>query len=192
MTRGFRGFLGNTPAFLLTCLLLAAIAATSVYFFLPDLNNWTQAALHRPDSRAEMWQRWATHYAGLFGMLPYPARVGIQYEGERASGVLIDKSASGLNANRWTVLAKGRPGLVFILDATAQQHLLDKLETRPPNDIWQMMKDDLYASHIHIWYDPDLEWLSRGGYLRLMRDIDTRPEQLQWKDVKSKLGEPPG
>ena len=191
MNRGFRGFLGNTPAFLLTCLLLAAVAATSIYFFLPDLNNWTQAALHRPDSRAELWQRWATHYAGLFGMLPYPARVGIQYEGERASGVLIDKSATEFNASTRTVLAKARPGLVFILDGTAQKHLLDKLETRPADDIWQMMKDELFAAHVHIWYDPDLQWLSRGGYLKLMRDIDTRPEQLQWKDVKSKLGEPP-
>ena len=190
MNRSRRGFLGNTPAFLLTCVLLAAIAATSFYFFLPDLNNWTQAALHWPDPRAELWQRWATHYAGLFGMLPYPARVGIQYEGERASGVLIEKSAAGFSAGTRPVMAKARPGLVFILDATARQHLLDRLENRAPNDIWQMVKDDLYASHIHIWYDPDLQWLSRGGYLRLMRDIDTRPEQLQWKDVKSKLGEP--
>ena len=124
------------------------------------------------------------------GMLPYPARVGIQYEGERASGVLIEKAAGGFSASARPVIAKGRPGLVFILDATARQHLLDRLGSRPPNDIWQMVKDDLYASHIHIWYDPDLQWLSSGGYLRLMRDIDTRPEQLQWKDVKSKLGEP--
>ncbi len=191
MTRGFRRFLGNTPAFLLTCVLLAAIAASSIYFSHPDLHSWTQAALHRPDTRAELWQRWATHYAGLFGMLPYPARVGIQYEGERASGVLIDKSANGFSASTHAVLAKARPGLVFILDPTAQQHLLDRAETRPPSDIWQMVKDELYANHIHIWYDPDVQWLSRGGYLRLMREIDTRPEQLQWKDVKAKLGEPP-
>ena len=190
MLRGFKRFLANTPAFFLACILLDAVAAASVYFFLPDLEACAQVILHRPDTRAELWQRWATHYAGLFGMLPYPARVGIQYEGEHASGVLIDKSAKGFSAQTQLSLAKARPGLVFIFDRAARGRLLAGFETRPPVDIWQMMKDDLYAGHIHIWYDPDMEWLNRHGYLRLMRDIDTRPEQLPWKTVKAMLGEP--
>lgn len=191
MLHAARRFIANTPAFLLACILFAAIAAGCAYLVWPDMVDWARIALHRPDTRAQLWQRWATHYAGLFGMLPYPARIGVQYTGERAAGVLILKSASGFNAETRPFLIKANPGVIFILDAAARAHLLAGWQTRAPEDIWQMMKDDLYADHIKIWYDPDIEALNRGGYLRLMRAIDTRPEQLSWRDVKKMLGEPP-
>ena len=51
-----------------------------------------------------------------------------------------------------------------------------------------MVKDDLYGDHLKIWHDPNLEALHRGGYLRLMLAIDTRPVSMPWGEVKDKLG----
>lgn len=188
ISKTLRRFLSNTPAYLLACLILLCIVGGCAYFLRADLAN----VLGASRERANVWQQWAGHYSGLFGMLPYPARVGIQQDGERASGILIEKTATGFRAEQKTVLSREHPGLVFILDNAARERLLANFKSRNPDDIWQMMKDDLYADHIKIWYDPDIEALKRGGYLRLMRDIDTRPDGYGWADVKAKLGEPVG
>ena len=185
----FRRFLLNTPALVLATVLLVVPAALAVSAFHPDFACWTRIVLRRPDPRPELWQRWANHYAGLFGMLPAPASIGIQYEGERAAGVSLHKSTTGFTASSQFLIARSHPGLVFILDESARAHLLNGFESRPPSDIWALMKSDLYAGHIHIWYDPDLDRLNRGGYLLLMRAIDTHPDGLDWKTVKQKLGE---
>jgi hypothetical protein len=46
------------------------------------------------------------------------------------------------------------------------------------------MNNGLYAGHIHIWNDTEMDRLHRGGYLLLMRAIDTHPDGLDWKTVK--------
>ena len=183
-------FLRNTPALVLATALVVVPGAIAVWMFFPDFASWTRILLHRPDSRADLLQRWANHYAGLFEMLPAPASLGIQYQGERAAGVSLLKSQAGFTAASQFLVARSRPGIVFILDESAREHLLKGFESRPPAGIWALMKSDLYAGHIHMWYDADLDRLHRGGYLLLMRAIDTHPDGLDWKTIKQKLGEP--
>ena len=186
----FRRFLLNTPALVLGCLLLIVPAGLEVWAFYPDFASWTRILFERPDPRAALWQRWAAHYEGLFGMLPAPASVGIQYQGERSAGISLQKTSAGFTASPRFVLAQSHPGIVFTLDKNAREQLLNGFESRPPGDIWALMKSGLYAGHIHIWNDTDLDRLHRGGYLLLMRAIDTHPDGLDWKTVKQKLGEP--
>ena len=186
----FRRFLLNTPALVLASILLIVPAGLEVWAFYPDFASWTRILLQRHDPRADLWRRWATHYDGLFGMLPPPASVGIQYQGEHAAGVSLQKSQAGFTASSRFVLAQSHPGVVFTLDEGARQQLLNGFESRSPEDIWALMKSGLYAGHIHIWNDTDMDRLHRGGYLLLMRAIDTHPDELDWKTVKQMLGEP--
>ena len=146
--------------------------------------------LSRPDTHAEEWDRWVHRYGGVFGMIPAPARIGIQEPGEHATGVLVEKTPEGFRTRTVMSLASAHPGVVLTVDGVGKEKFFKGLGTRPESDIWAMLKDNLYADHMKIWYDPDLKALKRGGYLKLMRDIDTKPGQLEWKDVRRILGEP--
>ena len=190
MRESLSRFLSNTPAFGLSLALFAAVTVLSGYACWPDLRTASHLALGRTDERAELWRSWAEHNSGLFGMLYVPARIGIQERGQRASGVLLEKTASGFRAETKLWLSAAKPHLVFLVDQTAERRLLEKFQLRSPGDIWQVVKEQLYGDHLKIWHDPDLEALHRGGYLLLMRAIDTRPEPMPWGAVKNKLDEP--
>ena len=186
----FRRFLLNTPALVLASVLLVTPAAIAGRFYYSDFSSWTRILLGRSNTRVDVWQRWANHYSGLFGMLLTPASIGIQYQGERAAGISLHKSKSGFTATARYLIGRSHPGIVFTFDESARKLLLDGFENRPSGDIWALMKTGLYAGHIHIWYDTDIDRLHRGGYLLLMRAIDTHPDGLDWKTVKQRLGEP--
>ena len=190
MPPSVRKLLSNTPFLILSFLLLAGATVYFVSANRADVRNILFIALGRPDTHAGQWDRWVQRYGGVFDMIAVPARIGIQEKGERATGVLIEKTSTGFHCRTVMSLAGEHAGLVFIVDAAGKEKFFNGLGSRPPSDIWVMMKDNLYADHMKIWYDPDLQALKSGGYLKLMRDIDTKPEQLEWKDVRRMLSEP--
>lgn len=190
MQWGGRKFLANTPFIILCCLSLAGLSFYLLNKNWADVRNLLSIVLRQPDTHAEQWNRWVQRYAGVFGMIPAPARIGIQEQGERATGVLIEKTSNGFRVKTVMSLSSFHPGVVLSVDRIGKEKFFKGLGLRPESDIWAMMKDNLYGDHMKIWYDPDLQALKRGGYLKLMRDIDTKPDQLDWKGVRKMLGEP--
>ncbi len=182
--------LANTPFLILCCLALGLLAYYLVRVNQADVSNLFTVLLSRPDTHAEEWNQWVRRYGGVFSMISPPARIGIQERGERATGVLIEKTSAGFHAKTVVSLASAHPGLVFNVDPVGKEKFFKGLGSRPEGDIWAMMKDNLYGDHMKIWYNPDLQTLKAGGYLKLMRDIDTKPDQLDWKGVRQLLGEP--
>lgn len=190
MPLGGKKFLANTPFIALCCLSLGGLVVYSVGANWADVRNILSIAFRQPDTHAEQWNRWVHRYGGVFGMIPAPAWIGIQEQGEHATGVLIEKTSDGFRATTVMSLAGAHPGVVLNVDRVGKEKFFKDLGSRPESDIWAMMKDNLYGDHMKIWYDPDLQALQRGGYLKLMRDIDTKPEHLDWKGVRKMLGEP--
>lgn len=190
MQSGGRKFLANTPFLVVCCLSLACLSLYLIAKNWADVRNILSIVLRQPDTHAQEWDRWVHRYGGVFGMIPAPARIGIQEPGEHATGVLIEKTANGFTAHTVMSLASAHPGVVFSVDRRGKENFFKGLGSRPEGDIWAMMKDNLYGDHMKIWYDPDLQALKRAGYLKLMRDIDTKPDQLDWRGVRKMLGEP--
>src|SRR5262245_24957092 len=163
---------------------LLLLAAVPLVWFRHDF-----AALLPDDSEVARWQAWARHYNRLFGMLGEGERVAVQLEGNRSSGIVLERRPEGMVARRSLFLRREHPGVVLSFKRDTAIGLLDSVPQTDPEQIWQMMKDRLYDRKITVWSDPDLDRLQRGGYLAFLRAIDTRPSGVDWPTVKARLGE---
>ncbi len=172
---------------LLAILLLLAVA--NLYWFRQDFSVLAGQLFHREDPELNRWERWAWHYERLFAMLATGERVGIQLEGWRSSGILFERTPQGVTARRVLFLRHKRPGVILTFQPATAEAFLSSVPHTDPEAIWQKMKDGLYGRQITAWNDPDIERLHKGGYLALMRAIDTRPTNLDWTSVKAILGE---
>lgn len=141
------------------------------------------------DAETARWQGWARHYDRLFAMLGEGERVAIQTEGNRSSGIVLERRSGAMVARRSLFLRREHPGVVLILGRDTAEKLLASAPATAPDKIWQMMKDRLFGRQITIWSDPDLDRLQQGGYLAFLRAIDTRPSGADWPAVKARLGE---
>lgn len=178
----------NGPFFGLVGLLLL-IAGINLYWFRYDFSMLAGQVMHREDIELARWQRWAQHYERLFAMLAPGEHVGIQLEGWRSSGILLERTPQGMMARRALFLRRERPGVILTFQPATAEALLASVPQADPEAIWQKMKDGLYGRQLTIWNDPDIGRLHKGGYLAFMRAIDTRPTNLDWATVKAILGE---
>lgn len=168
---------------------LLVLSALNLYWFRHDFAALARQALPGEDSEVTRWQAWARHYDRLFGMLAEGELVAFQIEGSRSSGMVIERTPSGLVARRSPFVRREDPGVVLSLQPAAAEELLASVPGTDPDAIWQIMKDRLYGRQITVWSDPDLDRLERGGYLAFLRAIDTRPAAVDWPAVKARLGE---
>ena len=168
---------------------LFLLAGINLYVFRCDFSVLAQQVLHKDDPEVGRWQQWARHYDRLFGMLRQGERVGIQLEGYKSSGILIERTPRGVVARRSLFLRSKKSGVVLTFQRATAEKFLSTVPGTDPEAIWQMMKDGLYGRQITVWNDPDTDRLYRGGYLAFMRAIDTRPANEDWPAVKRRLGE---
>lgn len=184
-------FLARDRNFYAAVLLLVVLAGTVGFFFRHDLRALTLGVAPIEDREVARWQEWTEHYDQLFAMLRWGERVGIQQEGQRSSGIILERTEGGMVARRAFIVARENPGVVLRLDRDATDDLLGSVPDTAPEEIWQLMKDRLYGRQITVWSDPDLDRLQEGGYLAFLRAIDTRPKGVEWPAIKERLGEPP-
>ncbi len=168
---------------------LFLLAGINFYLFRHDFSALAQQLLHKDDIELTRWQQWARHYDRLFAMLGQGERVGIQLEGHKSSGILIERTPRGIVARRSLFLRSEKPGVILTFQRATAEKFLATVPGTDPEAIWQMMKDGLYGRQITVWNDPDIDRLYRGGYLAFMRAIDTRPASEDWPTVKRRLGE---
>lgn len=175
--------------FYLTVVLLIVLTGSVAFWFRYDLAALGNRVTPVEDAELARWEAWARHYDRLFGMLREGERVGIQVSGQHGSGILLERTAEGMEARRAFVVTREDPGVVLKLDRDAARAFLSSVPDTEPDEIWQMMKDRLYGRQITVWSDPDLDRLEEGGYLAFLRAIDTRPKGVEWPEVKKRLGE---
>lgn len=169
--------------------LLLLVAGLNLYWFRDDFAALAHKFLRGNDPDVARWERWARQYDQLFAMLGEGERVGIQIEGQRSSGIVLERTSQGMIARRSLFLGREKPGVILTFPRRTAEQLLASVPGTDPEAIWQMMKDRLYTRQMTIWNDPDIERLQRGGYLAFMRAIDTRPPDVEWPGVKARLGE---
>lgn len=172
-----------------TIAILIGLTASVAFAFRHDLAALGGRVIPVEDEEVARWEAWADHYDRLFGMLRWGERIGIQVEGQRGSGIVLERTAEGMVARSAFVLRREDPGVVLRLDRDAARDLLSSVPGTEPDAIWQMMKDRLYGRQITVWSDPDLDRLQEGGYLAFLRAIDTRPKGVEWPEIKKRLGE---
>ena len=182
-------FLARSRAFFVVVAFLLLLAGINLYVFRYDFSVLARQVWQKEDAEVARWQRWARHYGRLFAMLGPGERVGIQLEGYRSSGILLEPTSQGVVARRSLFLRRERPGVILTFQRGTADKFLGTAPGTDPEAIWQMMKDALYGRQITVWNDPDIDWLQRGGYLAFIRAIDTRPPNVDWTTVKGRLGE---
>lgn len=165
------------------------LAAANLYLFRHDFAALGARLLGREQQHVEAWQRWASHYDQLFGALPWGEKVGVQVAGQKSSGVVLERTADGMVARHALFMERAAPGMVLTFEPEAAEKLLASVPDTEPGAIWQIMKDLLYDRQITVWSDPDLDRLQEGGYLALLRAVDTRPPGVDWPEIKRRLGE---
>ena len=168
--------------------ILLSLTVVNLYWFRHDFSVLAGQVLRRGDPELSRWQQWARHYDRLFAMLAPGERVGVQMEGWRSSGILIERAPETIVARRCLFLRREKPGVILTFQPQAAEELLASAPQTDPEAIWQKMKDGLYTRQITVWNDPDIGRLHKGGYLGLLRAIDTRPANLDWPAVKAILG----
>lgn len=135
------------------------------------------------------WQEWAQHHRRLFAMIRPGERIGIQLEGTKTIGILLEMTEGGLMARSEVFLAAEKPGLVVTFRPELAERLLADVSDQDPESIWKTMKTGLNERNITIWSSADLERLEVGGYLGFMRAVDTRPANHDWATIRTRLGE---
>lgn len=169
---------------------LLMVSAVSVIVYRQEFSVLGQQVGDGEDHELFRWRAFAQHYQPLFGMLVWDAPVGIQIDDRDASsGLVVTRDASGVHVRRTAFLRREDPGVVLRMDRGTAHDLLGSVPATAPDAIWQMMKDRLGARRIIVLSDPDLARLERDGYLAFMRALDTRPQELEWPQVRERLGE---
>lgn len=184
-----RTFLTIRFRFFLLIAFLGGVTLANLYWFRSDFGALAGRVTGQQASYAERWQAWAAHYDRLFGMLQEGARIGIQEEGARGSGLVLERRSGAMQVRTTLRLDSEGAGVVLILQRGLAEKLLASVPDGDPEAIWQWMKDLLNERRITIWSDPDLERLHAGGYLAFMRAIDTRPPDHAWPEIRRMLGE---
>lgn len=184
-----RTFLVIRSRFLALTVLLLGLTLANLYWFRSDFAALAGRISGRQASYAERWQAWASHYGRLFGMLQQGARIGIQVEGARGTGLVLERRSGGVHVRASLSLRSEGAGVVLILEPGLDEELLGSVPGTPAEDIWQWMKDLLNERRITVWSHPDLEKLTSGGYLAFMRAVDTRPPDHDWPEIRRMLGE---
>lgn len=184
-------FLARGRNFYVAVGLLIALNVAVGYWFRHDFAVLANRVAPAEDAQVARWERWARHYDRLFGALRWGERVGIQVDGQHGSGIVLERTADGMVARRAFLLQSADPGVILKFDRDAAEDVLGSVPETDPEAIWQMMKDRLYGRQITVWSDPDLDRLEEGGYLAMLRAIDTRPKGVEWPAIKERLGESP-
>lgn len=189
MTSRVSRFFARGRNFYVAVGLLIALNLGVGYAFRHDFRALASRVAPAEDAEVARWERWARHYDRLFGPLRWGERVGIQVSGEHGSGIVLERTAEGMVARRAFLLRSADAGVILKFERDIAEELLGSVPETEPEEIWQMMKDGLYGRRITVWSDPDLDRLQEGGYLALLRAIDTRPKDVEWPEIKERLGE---
>ncbi len=75
--------------------------------------------------------------------------MGIQLDGYRSSGILLERTAQRMVARRTLSLRREKPGVILTLPRQTAEEMLATVPQTNPEAICQMMKDRLLHTSAH-------------------------------------------